>query len=200
MSAQVDDPRFWDKRYVENSSGWDLKTPTPVFMSLIESGDFMSPGSLFIPGCGKGYDAVYAAERGYSVTAVDFSEQALLFARQLAAAKHQEINFLSDDIFNLDETVKYDYIFEYVTYCAINPLRRTEYAGKLSSLLKKGGKLIALLFPVDGREGGPPYNVDVAETYSIFSAYLTLIYSSKVIDSVKPRKGREVLQIYKKTG
>ncbi len=195
----MDDPRFWDNRYIENSSAWDLKTPTPVFVSLIKKGDFMSPGSLFIPGCGKGYDAVYAAEHGYNVTALDFSEQALMFAKQLAAGKDQKVNFLCEDIFNLEEIPQYDYIFEYATYCAINPDRRTEFARKLSSLLKKEGKLIALLFPVDGRLGGPPFNINVTEAYGIFSTYLNLIFSSKVIDSVKPRMGREVLHIYKKT-
>ena len=90
----------------------------------------------------------------------------------------------------------FDFIFEYVTYCAINPERRKEFAQKISSLLKTGGRLISILFPVDRREGGPPFSVDIKEFYKNFSEYLRLEYSSRQINSVKPRKGKEVLQIY----
>lgn len=198
MAEHVDDPGFWDNRYITNGAGWDLKTPTPAFVSLVKKGEYISPGTLFIPGCGKGYDAVFAAEHGFNVTALDFSEQALLQAKKLAAEKQSDVRFLNQDIFTLDEALIYDYVFEYTTYCAINPARRKDYVEKISSLLKPGGRLIALLFPIDGREGGPPYNIDVEEAFSLFSRYLRLELYSKKIDSVKPRTGREVLHIYKK--
>jgi methyl halide transferase len=198
MITSIEDPSFWDKRYLENSANWDLKTPTPVFTSLIDK-KFILPASLLVPGCGKGYDAVYAAEKGFSVTAVDFSKQALQFAENMAQEKKLNIEFVNEDIFNLPISSKYDYIFEYTTYCAINPARRREYGEKMASYLKPGGKLIALLFPIDGRAGGPPFNIDPVAAYKDFTAYLELEFYSRIIESVKPRKGKEVLHIYKKT-
>jgi methyl halide transferase len=199
MVTSVDDPSFWDKKYLENSANWDLKTPTPLFVSLINKGIHITPSRIFIPGCGKGYDAVFAAEKGFQVTAADFSEQALAFARNLAQEKGVDVNFINVDLFAYDPGIRFDYIFEYTTYCAINPSKRKEYAAKMGDILNPGGKLIALLFPIDGRTGGPPYNIDPLETYRIFSEFLKLEFYSRNIESVKPRKGREVLHIYKKS-
>jgi methyl halide transferase len=198
MITSLDDPAFWDNRYSENSANWDLKSPTPQFKSLIDENKLIYPSALLIPGCGKGYDAVYAAAKGYNVTAVDFSESAISYARNLADESGAAVEFLNDDLFELDLKEKFDFIFEYVTYCAINPARRPEFASKLASFLKPEGRLIALLFPIDGREGGPPFNINPIEAYKIFSAFLKLEYYSKNIESVKPRKGKEVLHIYKK--
>jgi len=186
--------------YLNNQAGWDIKSSTPVFENLLDTGHFMHPGKILIAGCGKGYDAVLAAKKGYNVYAVDFSSQAIKYARELSEKENVKINFIHEDIFKLDSVyVNYfDYVYDYVTYCAVDPARRAEYAEKISAILKPGGKLIALLFPVEKREGGPPFAVDVQQFYDLFSAYLCLKLSSRKINSIKPRKGREVLQIYLK--
>ena len=68
----------------------------------------------------------------------------------------------------------------------------------MSEIIKPGGKLIALLFPVDGRPGGPPFNIDILEFYNFFSKYFIMEISTFKINSIKPRKGKEVLQVYRK--
>jgi SAM-dependent methyltransferase len=196
--TSIDDPSFWDKRYKDNSANWDLKTPTPFFISLIDKGEFIYPSDIILPGCGKGYDAVYAAEKGFKVTAADFSSEAINFASAMAREKGLSINFINEDIFNINLKEQFDFIFEYTTFCAINPSRRIDYIKKLAEFLKPGGRLIALLFPVDGRAGGPPFNIDPIETYKMISPFLKLEFYSSRIDSIKPRAGREVLHIYKK--
>lgn len=198
--AAHDSASFWDEIYRNNSVSWDIKTPTPVFETLMDAGKFMKPGKILIAGCGKGYDAVLAAKKGYDVYADDFSIEAIKFARDLAEKEKVKVNFLLEDIFRLDSIYReyFDYIYDYVTYCAVLPERRKEYAEKMAGLLKPGGRFIALLFPVENREGGPPYAVDVEEFYDLVSRHLSIIFSSKKINSIKPRKGREILQIYLK--
>ncbi len=193
-----DSASFWDDIYRNNLAEWDIRTPTPVFEALIDAGKFMNPGKILIAGCGKGYYAVLAAKKGYDVYADDFSFEAIRFARDLAEKEKVKVNFLHEDIFKLDSIYReyFDYIYDYVTYCAVNPERRKEYTEKIAGLLKPGGKLIALLFPVEHREGGPPFAVDVKEFYDLISRHLSLLFSSKKINTIKPRKGREVLQIY----
>ncbi len=90
----------------------------------------------------------------------------------------------------------FDIIYDYTFFCAINPERRKKYAEKINLLLKAEGKLFAILFPVENKEGGPPFGINVIEFYENISRFLTLEFSSKRIDSIKPRRGREVLQIY----
>ena len=189
---------FWDDKYINNEAHWDMRTPTPVFESLMDSGEFMHPGKILIAGCGKGYDAVLAAKKGYDVYAVDFSIEAIKLARELAAKENVKVNLIHEDIFKLGSVYKgfFDYVYDYVTYCAIVPERRKKYAEITGTFLKQDGKLIALLFPVEDRRGGPPYAVDVKEFYELFSEHLKLKFSSKKINSIHPRQGREVLQVY----
>ncbi len=200
MSITIDHPSFWDEKYVNNETYWDLKSPSSVWQELLEQEKFIHPCKLLILGSGKGYDAILAAKLDYQVTAVDFSAQAILKAKDLAKQEKVDLSFLNFDIFNLDEiyNTSFDAVFEYVTYCAINPERRNEYIKKICSLIRPGGKLIALLFPIDDRKGGPPFSVDSKIFYNEVSKYLKLEFFSKNINSIKPRRGKEVLQIFVK--
>lgn len=199
MHNYVDNPEFWDDKYNNSGDKWDLGTPVPVFMSLLNEKRWIKEGmSLLVSGCGKGYDAIAAAKEGLIVTAVDFSEEAIKAAQKNARDENLSVNFLQEDFFLLDENYNgsFDLVFEYTTFCAINPERRGEYAEKMSLLLKPGGRLIAIVFPIDNRPGGPPFSIDMKEFYTLFSRHLKLEYFSREINSVKPRKGKEVLMIF----
>lgn len=198
---EVNSAEFWDNLYKINSVGWDLKTPTPAFIDLLESDYFKERKRLLITGCGYGYDAVAAAKNNFDVTAVDFSETAIQFAESLARKENVKVNFLVKDFFLLDgnQLQSYEIIFDYVTFCAIDPARREEYANKIFQLLKPKGIFAIILFPLEKRIGGPPFAIDVDEATKLFSAKLELILSTDKINSIKPRKGRELLQIYRKS-
>lgn len=195
-----DTSAFWDDKYRENNAGWDIKSPTPVFIELLDSDRLLKPGKILITGSGKGYDAVLAAKGGFDVYAIDFSLEAIKFSQALAEKENVNINFIHEDIFKLNSLYEnyFDYVYDYVMFCAISPDRREEYARKIASFLKSGGQFIIILFPIEDRSGGPPYAVNISEFYDLFSRYLQLKFSSKKINSVKPRKGREILQIYLK--
>jgi methyl halide transferase len=197
MVTPIDSSSYWDEKYKRSETPWDLNSPTPLFMEILKN---LPRGKMLIPGCGKGFDAIAASNEGFEVTAVDFAPSAIQAAEAMAEKQNANVKFAAADFFHLEEEYfnSYDYVYDYTSYCAINPTRRKEYAEIISRCLKPGGKLIALLFPVDGREGGPPFNVDVIEFYKLFSSFLKLDFSSRRINSIKPRKGREVLQIYVK--
>uniref|UniRef100_A0A832DK75 Methyltransferase domain-containing protein n=1 Tax=Ignavibacterium album TaxID=591197 RepID=A0A832DK75_9BACT len=198
---EVNKSEFWDNLYKINSVGWDLKTPTPAFIDLLKSEYFADKSKMLITGCGYGYDAIAAAKNNFNVTAVDFSETAIQFAQSLAKKENVKINFIVEDFFSLndDHLNSYEVIFDYVTYCAIDPSRRKEYADKIYQLLKTNGVFAIILFPIEKRIGGPPFAVDVEEATNLFSEKLELVVSTSEINSIKPRKGRELLQIYRKT-
>jgi SAM-dependent methyltransferase len=164
----------------------------------LDKGDIIQPGSILITGSGKGYDAIAAAKAGYSVTAVDFSQNAVDHTKQLAETEKVRLRVLQEDVFNLKNVLneQFDVVYEYTTFCAINPARREEFASVISSLVRPGGKFISVVFPIDGRQGGPPFSVDPVQFYKLFSRYMKLKLSSKRIESVKPRRGKEILQVY----
>lgn len=200
MTHKVDNSEYWDEIYVNASVGWDLKSPAPVFLDLLSNNLLKNKKSILILGCGYGYDAVAAAKMGFEVTAVDFSESAIRFAKKLASEESVNVNFIVKDLFKLGKVYKnkFDVIYDYATYCAINPTRRKEYAKKISTLIKRNGLFLIILFPIENRTGGPPFAVDPVEAEQFFSQNLELVLSTDKINSIKPRKGRELLQIYRK--
>jgi len=200
MTNFVSEYEFWDSIYQNKKAGWDLKSPTPVFQRILKEKKIINSGKLLILGSGYGYDAVEAAKAGYEVTAVDFSASAVSFARKLAKKEKVNVDFIQDDFFNfeVDNSSGFDAVYDYVTYCAINPARREEYAKLIKSLLKCGGVFIVLWFPVEERKDGSPFGINLKETELIFSKFLKLKSSTIEKDTIKPRKGREVLQIYER--
>ncbi len=200
MPLAINTPAYWEEKYQNNRAGWDTGNANPTFVQLIKKNYFLQPCKILIVGMGKGYDAVAAAKHGYEVTAIDFSESAISSAENLARQNNVKINFLIKDFFELDEKYfhQFDAVYDYVFYCAIDISKRKKYAELVSKLLKPTGKFIVILFPVEERKGGPPFGVNILEFYENFSSYLKLEFSSRIVESIKPRKGREVLQIYVK--
>ncbi|MBX2990862.1 MAG: methyltransferase domain-containing protein [Bacteroidetes bacterium] len=195
----VDEPHYWDIRYRNNQDSWDMGTPTPVFVDLLESGRF-EPGKTLVLGCGKGYDAVLFAQHGFPVTAIDFSPEAIKHTRSLAEEKHVALELVQEDIFDysLGISGEFDYVVEYVTFCAIDPSRRPEFASVVPSLMKPAGRFIGLFFPLDNRSGGPPFSVSMDEVNRLFGKKLELISVEAPERSVSPRRGKEILTIWRK--
>jgi SAM-dependent methyltransferase len=193
----VDSSQFWDERYRQNATGWELGTPTPAFVDCF-SGLKNNLGSLLVLGSGSGHDAIWLAQQGYKVTGVDFSLEAV--HRSLSNAKLANVSptFLRRDVFELspDEFGWFDIIVEYVTFCAINPSRRAEFVRVVSNMLRPGGTFVGLFFPLDNRSGGPPFAVNIDEIRELFGDHFELQSSVEPARSVSPRMGKEMLMIW----
>ena len=193
-----DKVEFWEESYINGKTAWDMKSATPAFVDLLNHNLLREKKSMLVLGCGYGYDAIAAAKSGYDVTANDISETAIRVAYKLAVKENVRVNFLIEDFFFLKDGLSFDIVYDYVTYCSITPQRRKEYANKVASLLKQNGLFVFILFPIENRIGGPPFAVDVSEAEKLFGEQLELVLSTDEINSIKPRKGRELLQIYRK--
>ena len=136
MNYKENNFEFWDKKYVTQDTGWDLNGPTPVFEKISNA---ISKGKVCILGCGRGYDAVMFAEKGFKVTAVDFSSEAINSLNKLKNKKQENLTVLQEDIFNLKEDFYeyFDYVIEQTCFCAIHPTRRLDYVHLVKSILKK---------------------------------------------------------------
>jgi SAM-dependent methyltransferase len=193
------DSHFWDNAYRGGDARWDLGAPSPVFVALLKSGPLV-PGRTLVLGCGRGHDAVLSARHGFGVTAVDFSSVALREASALDAGRSPEIQWMKADLFSLPTSMdrSFQYVIEHVTYCAVDPARRADYANIVARLLAPGGTFVALFFPVESRQGGPPFGVDREEVHREFGHHLKLISSITPTESVRPRLGREWLTLWVK--
>lgn len=203
-------PEFWDDAYREERDGWDMGTPTPVFADLLDrygmdfrplgGPDFSALGRrprVLVPCSGRGYDALLFAERGWDVTAVDFSAEPLQWLHAERSRRGIEMHVLQADMFPLGETypAHFDLLLEYTCVCAIDPSRRGEFLRFAADTLRAGGLLLALLFPVDGRPGGPPFAIDTQEFKREAEEYFLLKYETTPETSVKPRLGKERLLV-----
>lgn len=194
-----DKVQFWEDIYLADDAGWDLCGPTPVFKAVAKD---LEPGKVCIVGCGRGYDAVMFARKGFEVTVVDFAPVAIEAVRILAKDFNVSINTVQADIFALgtNHANFFDYIIEQTCFCAINPGRRKEYEIVMHNILKQGGRIIGLWFPLDKKmeEGGPPYGTTIEEVKAIFMERWKTEKEEFPELSVSPRRGREKLIIFKK--
>jgi SAM-dependent methyltransferase len=186
--VDVSDKAYWDARYRAGETAWDLGGPCPVFVSLLDSPLAPPRGRVAFPGCGAGHDVRLFLERGYDAVGFDF------------ATRPPGLPVVAIDVFELGRRYPeaFDAVVEYTCYCAIDPRRRAEYAASLRGALRPGGLLVALAFPVEEREEGPPYGIDEKEIAGVLGAGLELLHFETPTSSVEPRRGRERLALFRK--
>jgi SAM-dependent methyltransferase len=79
---------IWDERYRSRSALWS-GNPNP---HLVGEASGLTPGTALDAGCGEGADAIWLAERGWHVTAVDFSSVALERGAAQAAERGADVS------------------------------------------------------------------------------------------------------------
>jgi len=194
-------PQFWKDLNQTNDDKWDLKEATPIFKKLATE---LTSGRVCIIGCGRGYDAIEFAKKGFHVTAIDFAPSAISSLKNMATLMDVSLEIIRKDIFDLlpDYHDSFDYVLEQTCFCAIHPSRRKEYEIIVKGILKMGGHLVGLWFPLDkdSAEEGPPYGTSIEEVKSTFDSGWEIIKEEFSEYSIKPRKDREKLVVFKKIG
>jgi 2-polyprenyl-3-methyl-5-hydroxy-6-metoxy-1,4-benzoquinol methylase len=84
----------WNARYAGRELLWSAE-PNRLFAAEVGG---LAPGRALDVGCGEGRNAVWLAERGWRVTAVDFSDVALEKAAQLASSRGVEVDWVLADV------------------------------------------------------------------------------------------------------
>jgi 2-polyprenyl-3-methyl-5-hydroxy-6-metoxy-1,4-benzoquinol methylase len=89
------DRNDWNVRHAAREIDREVK---PAASLAGEFSDVPPRGRALDLGCGQGRNAVWLAQRGWRVTAVDYSDVAIDRARQLAAATDVEVEWLETDV------------------------------------------------------------------------------------------------------
>jgi thiopurine S-methyltransferase len=153
--------------------GWHK---TEVGFALREHGDVLGEGGRgLVPLCGKSIDLPFLAAQGREVVGVEFVRQAVddFFSEQAltpevtetdAGTRHVsgDITIHNGDFFAVTDQAlgRFQWIYDRAALVAIDPQRRSEYAGKLLRLLDPSGRmlLVTLSYP-QGTVSGPPWSV-----------------------------------------
>ena len=84
----------WNARYADAELVWSAE-PNRFLVQEVAG---LTPGRALDLGAGEGRNAIWLAERGWRVTAVDFSGVGLQKARGLAEARGVEVNWVEADL------------------------------------------------------------------------------------------------------
>jgi 2-polyprenyl-3-methyl-5-hydroxy-6-metoxy-1,4-benzoquinol methylase len=131
------DAQWWEQHY----RGYPPAgaAPSPHLVSELSS---LQAGTALDAGCGPGGDAVWLAEQGWEVTAVDVSatavEQAQLLAAAQAAGVAERITWLVADLLTWEPPRRYDLVVSQYVHPGV-PF--AEFVARLSQAVAAGGTL-----------------------------------------------------------
>jgi SAM-dependent methyltransferase len=144
----------WNRRY----AAVDPIHSTPVANRFLvaETAD-LPPGRALDLGCGAGRNAVWLSERGWRVTAVDFSDVALAIARDLAAARGVDVEWIDADVATwTPPALAYDLVC--VLYVQLPADERRALLARAADAVRPGGTLLVVghdLLNLSEGWGGP---------------------------------------------
>jgi SAM-dependent methyltransferase len=160
--------RSWDASYAGDPPPWDIGEPQPAISRLAGEGAFA--GAVLDAGCGTGEHALLAASLGLRVLGVDTAETALAIAREKAAARDLDADFVLADALRLDRLER---TFETVIDCGLfhtfDATERHEYVTSLASVTSPGASLHLLCFSNVGPGTCGPHPVAEDELRAAFS-------------------------------
>lgn len=142
----------WDQRYSGTELVWTAEPNRWVAEEL--TGEH--PGRALDLGTGEGRNAIWLAEQGWQVTAVDFSPVGLAKAARLAAGRHVTVSWVQADLRQYQPGEgKYDLVL-----IAYIQLPKAEFDALLrgAAALAPGGTLLVIGHDVDNiarGHGGP---------------------------------------------
>jgi SAM-dependent methyltransferase len=154
MSDQ-DPTAFWNDRYAERDRIWSGQPN----QALVLAAASLPPGRALDLGCGEGADAVWLAERGWEVTAVDISTTAVTRAKDLAASRGIEegrVVWLVEDLATWEPTGPYQLVSACFFHSPVD-FPRASVLKRAAAAVAPGGDLLIV-----GHAEAPPW----ADTHS----------------------------------
>lgn len=159
----------WDEKFAAREF---LFTARPNQTVVAEVAD-LTAGMALDLGAGQGRNAVWLAEQGWQVAAVDFSAVGLARARELAATRGVDVTFVHDDVRTWrPPTATFDLVL--VSYLQLPVAELAAVLGAAADALAPGGTLLVVGHDRDNltRGTGGPQDPDVLYTAAEVTAAL----------------------------
>ncbi len=189
MNASLLDGNYWDDRYKNKETGWDIGYPAPAIVSYAEE-SITENASILIPGCGNAHEAKALLDKGFSqITLLDIAPTLVeKVSKEFAGNPH--IQIVCQDFFQ--HQGQYDYIIEQTFFCALNPSLRSNYVQQMHTLLNPKGILSGLLFKREFVQQGPPFGGNQAEYQQLFESQFDILQLTDSTNSIPQRQGNEL--------
>ncbi|KAJ2892765.1 hypothetical protein GGI21_005536 [Coemansia aciculifera] len=199
--------KMWFQIWDNGTTRWDKGDVSPALRELIVDKRWELPsGQGIVPGCGRGYDAMFLARPGLHMVGADLSPLAVKAASTLRdsmgipadLASFQVMDFFNFDIPASQFQVAYDYTF----FCAIHPSMRADWGRRYAKIMSPGAHLIALIFPIfkaeEEREHGPPFLVSEDDYHRVLDDNFELIHIDPKCQTHDSRVGQEIISVWRR--
>jgi SAM-dependent methyltransferase len=149
---------FWELMYLFKKTPWDTGLTPPEIVAVIDSGKVPTGRALDL-GCGTGTNAIYLAQHGFDVTAIDVSRRAIALAKRKARSAEllNRIRFERGDVTLMRRWVpdgSLDFAYDIGCFHNLNAAARCRYVPALTAALKPGAIYMLYAFePQADRDG-----------------------------------------------
>jgi SAM-dependent methyltransferase len=153
--------REWDARYGEHDEAMWSGRPNGRLVTEVAA---LEPGRALDVGCGEGADAIWLAQHGWTVTAIDVSEVALDRARRAGDATGASVEWIRGDVLQTPlPTRSFDLVS--MQYPALPKAPGEAAVRALLDTVRSGGVLLAVYHDLDDehREHMKARGVDPAD-------------------------------------
>jgi SAM-dependent methyltransferase len=147
----------WDDRYEQHTTPWDSKLNSQE-LSLVVEENSIKPGRALDIGCGTGTNAVFLAQQGFQVTAVDCSQNALNQGQESATSAGVEVDWVCADVREWQPSKPFEFIFDRGCFHCVRRENSSQIAvNTLAKFCISGTRLLVLTGNAnEQREKGPP--------------------------------------------
>lgn len=206
------DYKFWNDRWVAGQIGFHLPKPHSGLVKFASV--FLGHDNIFVPLCGKSQDMSFLRSLGHQITAVEFSELAIMdFMKENNLFLNKTVlndfdlyhgegyKIYQGDLFKLSSielsgiTACYDRA-SMVAFCREERLRYADF------LNHQAPELELILAPVldygAGIETGPPYSVTSEELIEVYGDHFSLEELGRVTTTVRETNAFEVTWLLKR--
>jgi 2-polyprenyl-3-methyl-5-hydroxy-6-metoxy-1,4-benzoquinol methylase len=149
----MDQRELWNDRYRDKGAVWGAE-PNQFVAEYLED---LEPCRILDVGAGQGRNAIWLANRGHRVTAVDISDVAVAQAREIAREAGVEVEFIAADLAEWEPpTEAYDLVL--LAYIQATAAERKLIHAKARRALAPGGRVFIIAHHLDNLDhgiGGP---------------------------------------------
>ncbi len=140
---------FFEYMYLRHPR-WDTGITPPELVDFIKT---QPPGNALDLGCGSGTNAIYLAQNGWKVTAVDYSYLAISRAKRKSAKLHLPIRWLYANVVDLRRLKEsFQLILDIGCFHGLTSIQKQKYIQQLDRLLTEGGTYLLYGFLESGFE------------------------------------------------
>ena len=147
----------WDERYAKGDAPWETGRSSSELRRVVAEVPIRPCRALEL-GCGTGASAVWLAQQGFDVTALDLSTVAIACARQRADETGASVRFLVADVLNPPPELAgpFDFVFDRGCYHVVRDQNLAAYLETLRLFSHPGTWFLLLAARRENQAGVRP--------------------------------------------